>query len=42
MSKKWTTTLDFINNGKIGSAIPNETIVETEGFTTRGDSSGGR
>lgn len=42
MSKKWTTTLDFINNGKIGSAIPNETIVETEGFTTRGDSSGAK
>ena len=38
--KQWTTTQDFINNGKIPSSAVAGFIVQTEGYTTKGDGGG--
>lgn len=37
--KKWTTTQDFIDNGKLNGA-PVGTVIETDGFFTVGDGGG--
>lgn len=39
MAKKWTTTADFIQYGKVGGITTNSTI-ETEGFNAIGDGGG--
>jgi hypothetical protein len=38
--KQWTTTEDFINNGKIPSSATEGFIVETEGYYSKGDGGG--
>tara|TARA_R100000544_G_scaffold36047_1_gene23877 strand:- start:764 stop:2596 length:1833 start_codon:yes stop_codon:yes gene_type:complete len=38
--KQWTTTQDFINNGKIPSSATAGFIVQTEGFNNKGDGGG--
>jgi hypothetical protein len=42
MSKKWTTTADFISNGKFQSGAPAGLVLLTEGFVTVGDGSGAK
>lgn len=42
MSKKWTTTADFILNGKFQSGAPAGLVILTEGFNSVGDGAGGR
>lgn len=38
--KQWTTTQDFINNGKIPASATAGFIVQTEGYSSKGDGGG--
>ncbi len=40
--KQWTTTEDFINNGKIPASAQEGFIVETEGYYAKGDDGGAK
>ncbi len=40
--KQWTTTEDFINNGKIPASAQEGFIVETEGYYAKGDGGGAK
>lgn len=42
MSKKWTTTADFISNGKFQTGAPAGLVLLTEGFDNVGDGAGAK